>query len=254
MDKMSRLEVLRLMERYIGSSGGCLGTFGSHSELLRFYIDCDVDVNPLDYQGTNKTRFQSILETSPPEVRAKIMRGILKRYPPESSSVTRTQALHDEFLALAQRLEGAAVVENPTPAITSAIVERTLADAETLIKQSGATSGVDRIHTGLHGYMRAVCNKAGVSYTQEATIVGLFKAIQANHPAFKKPGPRSQDIAQIMRSMTVIMDVLNPIRNNASPAHPNEDLLEAPEAMLVINATRTILHYVDAKLAGTSFR
>ncbi len=43
------------------------------------------------------------------------------------------------------------------------------------------------------------------------------------------------------------MDVLNPIRNSASMAHPNADLLEDPEAMLVINAARTILHYIDAK-------
>jgi hypothetical protein len=48
--------------------------------------------------------------------------------------------------------------------------------------------------------------------------------------------------------MGSIMDVLNPIRNNASMAHPN-DLLDPPEAMLVINAARTILHYIDTKLA-----
>jgi hypothetical protein len=40
---------------------------------------------------------------------------------------------------------------------------------------------------------------------------------------------------------------LNPIRNNASVAHPNEELLNKEEAMLVINVTRTLLHYLDAK-------
>jgi Abortive infection C-terminus len=38
------------------------------------------------------------------------------------------------------------------------------------------------------------------------------------------------------------------LRNNASVAHPNEALLDEPEAMLAINAARTILHYLDAKL------
>ncbi|GAH63627.1 unnamed protein product, partial [marine sediment metagenome] len=33
-----------------------------------------------------------------------------------------------------------------------------------------------------------------------------------------------------------------------SVAHPNEDLLEKDEAMLVINVARTLLHYLDAKL------
>jgi hypothetical protein len=36
----------------------------------------------------------------------------------------------------------------------------------------------------------------------------------------------------------------------ASLAHPNECLIGEPEAMLVVNATRTILHYLDAKLAS----
>ena len=48
------------------------------------------------------------------------------------------------------------------------------------------------------------------------------------------------------------MNVLDPIRNRSSFAHPTKGLLEVPEAMLVINAARTILHYLDAKLAAGS--
>lgn len=46
--RMNRLEISRLMERYIGSSAaGYLGTFSSHTDLLRFYVDCGVDVIPI---------------------------------------------------------------------------------------------------------------------------------------------------------------------------------------------------------------
>jgi hypothetical protein len=31
-------------------------------------------------------------------------------------------------------------------------------------------------------------------------------------------------------------------------AHPNEDLLEEPEAMLAANAVRSLLHYLNMKL------
>jgi hypothetical protein len=89
MGKMSRLEINKLMERYIGSSFGYLGTFSSHPELLRFYVDCGVDVIPTDYQGTNKTRFQAILEHAEPGDQAKIIRGILKRHPFDSSRTVR---------------------------------------------------------------------------------------------------------------------------------------------------------------------
>jgi hypothetical protein len=248
MAGMTTLEMRRLMERYIGSSGGYLGTFGEHPELTRFYIDCDLDIDPTVYNATNKNRFKIILETAAPEAQAKIIRGILKRHP-VGTSETRTQDVHDDFLRIAERIEQTLGVENPSLAITSAIVERTLADVETLIRSSnGATSGTDRIHTALHGYMRAVCNKGAIAFTKETTIGGLFKLIRENHPAFRDLGPRPQDVTQICRSLAAVMDVLNPIRNFSTPAHPNDDLLDAPEAMLVINATRTILHYIDAKL------
>jgi hypothetical protein len=50
--------------------------------------------------------------------------------------------------------------------------------------------------------------------------------------------------------VAAILDALNPMRNRASVAHPNPTLLEQPEAMLVVNAARTILHYLDAGLSG----
>ncbi len=79
----------------------------------------------------------------------------------------------------------------------------------------------------------------------------LFRLIRDQHPAFRDLGARAQDITSVMRSMASILDAMSPIRNNASMAHPNKDLLDAPEAMLVINAARTLLHYLDTKLAAS---
>jgi hypothetical protein len=50
-----------------------------------------------------------------------------------------------------------------------------------------------------------------------------------------------------MRALANIINVLNPVRNRASVAHPNEMLLEEAEAMLVINSVRTLLHYLNAR-------
>jgi hypothetical protein len=43
------------------------------------------------------------------------------------------------------------------------------------------------------------------------------------------------------------MDALNPARNRGSIAHPNDELLDSDEAMLFINAARTVLQFLDAK-------
>lgn len=50
--------------------------------------------------------------------------------------------------------------------------------------------------------------------------------------------------------MAATLDALNTIRNNASAAHPNQDLLGDPEGLLAINAGRTIFTYVAQKTAA----
>ena len=250
MEKLSRLEINKLMERYIGSSGGYLGTFGSHPELLRFYVDCGLDVIPTDYQGTNKERFRAILEGAPAADQAKIIRGILKRHQIGSSD-GRTQSLHDELHRLAQRLEAGAGVANPTPVYTSDFVKRTLIEVEESIKTKRETGGVDRVHSALHGFVRHVCDGAGIKYVHDDRVIDLFKKLLEEHSALKALGPRPQDTATVARSFCAVMDVADPLRNKNSFAHPTSALLDVPEAMLVINAARTILHYLDAKLAAS---
>ncbi len=52
--------------------------------------------------------------------------------------------------------------------------------------------------------------------------------------------------------MSGIMDAMNPIRNESSVAHPNKYLLDPPEAALVIDTARTILHYLDIKMSAVT--
>jgi hypothetical protein len=82
----------------------------------------------------------------------------------------------------------------------------------------------------------------------EPNLTQLFKLIRVHHPAFRDFGTRPEDVAKLLGAMATVVDVLNPLRNKASVAHPNEQLLEEPEALLVINSVRTLLNYLDTKL------
>ena len=124
-------------------------------------------------------------------------------------------------------------VTSPVLEITSDVVERALRDAEQLLVTQGATSGVDRIHAAFHGYLLAVTARAGLTVSDNASVTELFKAIRQDHQSFQHTGLRQGDIGKVMRAFANIVDALNPVRNQASVAHPNEDLLEEPEAMLV---------------------
>jgi hypothetical protein len=243
---LKQTEINKLVYKYIGVSQGYLGDFsyGSHHE---FYIELDLAINPYEYDGTTRERFIKILRESPPAVQAKILEGILRRYPIGSSEL-RTQDRYAEIRRWISRLRGAPVVEPPALRITSEVVERALLDAQELIRATGATSSVDRIHTALHGYLRALCQGAVFHVTEDASLPELFKQIRERHPAFKDLGPRAEDILRVLRALGAILDTLSPLRNKASVAHPNPTLLSEPEAMLVVNSVRTILHYLDEKV------
>jgi hypothetical protein len=139
-------------------------------------------------------------------------------------------------------------VAPPSPKITSQSVERALADAEHLIRSRGPASALDRVHTALHGYLRAVVERAQISFPKDASVTELFKLMREQHPALTGLGHRAQEALRVIMAMATVVDSLNALRNRASGAHPNEEVLAEPEAMLAINAARTLLHYLDQKV------
>jgi len=216
-------EIMKIVNRYVGVSGGYLGDFSyrTHADFYPEY--CGEDIDPYKYEGTTRERFIAILSGASPQVQAKVVRGVLERFPlnAQNRPDTRTKQLHDELLEISKRLEASSPVLSPDLRINSAIVERAIGDVEALIQSSDAVSGVDRIHTALHGYLRAACDAENMKYAKADSITKLFKLLRQHHPALQNLGTRSQDIERILQSSANIMDALNPIRNNASVAHPN---------------------------------
>ncbi len=142
------------------------------------------------------------------------------------------------------------VVNRPKPIVTSSTVERALHDAELLLRSAGATSAVDRAHTALHGYLKELCDRSQLAYTKDPGVAELFKLLREKHPAFSEPITHDEEVTRILRALATVLDSANTLRNRASVAHANAALLEEAEAMLVINAARTFLHYIDAKAAS----
>ena len=75
----------------------------------------------------------------------------------------------------------------------------------------------------------------------------LFKAIRSTHPALADLGAGGEEIGRMLGAVATILDALNPVRNNASVAHPNSELIGEAEGVLVINTVRTLLNYFEAK-------
>ena len=248
-------EITRIVNRYIGVSGGYLGlperfTYRSHDDFYAEY--CDLSVDLTQFEGTTRETFMAALASLSPRDQAKVLRGIIERFPPDEAGGPKTRpAIHPVVLTYVERLEKSPLIDGHTPQITSEVVLRALTDAENLIQTSGPTSAVDRVHTILHGYLIAVCDESEIAYGERDSMVALFRKLEVNHPALAELGPRHQDVEKILNSFANVLDALLPVRNQASVAHPNAGLLGEAEAKLVINVGRTLLHYLDEKLSNS---
>lgn len=123
-----------------------------------------------------------------------------------------------------------------------------LADAQALLESRGPTSAVDRVHTGVHGFLKGACSEANIEFEPDATSNQLLKLLLEHHPALQDLGSRGQEVRRLIRMSASIVDAMGTLRNHASLAHPNEELLDQEEALLVINLARSLLRFLDGKL------
>lgn len=249
MGELRSSEIHWVVHHYIGVEGGMLGDF-THRTHREFYAGfCDLDVSLDGNTGsTIRERFISVLSNAEANHQAAILRGIARKYP-EGSEHFRTQQAYRQLSQLTKRCADGLSVRDSSPAITSDVLQRVLADANTLIQNAGPTHAVDRVHTALHAYLKAVCLAQRIEAPSNATITSLFKLLRAQHPRLHDLGSQSEAMGRVLSSLGNVIDCLNPARNNASLAHANDALLAKDEAMLVINAARTMLQYLDRKFS-----
>jgi len=251
---MSLREINKLVEDYIGTNGGYLNHFSYsiHDRFYHHYCDLDIDVPAYRAKGlTTRRAFIQILKDSRPREQAKIIRGVFAMIPPpEEASDDESRkkiALYKELLAVAGRLDADGQVDTPEILGTSEVVFEALKDAEVLLKTRGPKSAVDRAHTALHGFLKKLCLDRGEQMPSDPTLTAVFKVLRERFPEFSAVIPHDAEAKRVLGSMASALDSLNTIRNRGTLAHPNELLLDAPEAMLYINLSRAVLGYIESK-------
>lgn len=107
---------------------GYLGDFSCRTHTNSYPEYCDMDINPNNYEGTTRERFIAILTSLEPRDQARVLKGVIERFPPDKGPETR-QPAHAEVLSLIERLEASPLVTAHTPQITSDVVLRALTKA-----------------------------------------------------------------------------------------------------------------------------
>jgi hypothetical protein len=88
---MTNKEIMRVVNRYIGVSGGYLGDFSyrTHADFYPEY--CDLEIDPTRVDGTTRERFITILSSVEPRQQARILRGVTERFPVGAGPDSRTE-------------------------------------------------------------------------------------------------------------------------------------------------------------------
>lgn len=250
MAGLTRKDIMVVVNRWIGVSGGYLGNFSYRTHAEFYPLHCDLEYDPATIEGTTRERFVQILGSAPPHHQARIIRGVLDACPRGQAGApdSRTESLEAELRAIADRIESAATVAQPELTVTSAFVERAIQDAESLIRTTEVNGAVDRLHAALHGYMLRLCHEAGLLHEKDAPPTRLLRVLRQGHPALAETGPRAADTTKCLHALANIVDSLQPVRNHASMAHPTDALLRPEEATLVVNAVRSVFQYLDSKV------
>lgn len=108
---LTAAETNRLVNKYIGVHGGYLADF-SYRTHQEFYDELDLSIDTSAYGGTTRAKFIEILLKSTPAVQAKILEGVLARFP-EGGSPHRTPERAYEIRGWIERLRGRQRVSGP---------------------------------------------------------------------------------------------------------------------------------------------
>ena len=252
---MTPREINKLVEDYIGTVSGYLNRFSYsiHDAFYHRYCDLDIDVSAYRSKGlTTRNAFIQILKDAKPRDQAKIIRGVFEMLPPPDEpgddEKKKKMAVYKELLELSHRLDADGEVDTPQIQATSDVVREALKDAEVLLKERGPKSAVDRAHTALHGYLKKLCSDRKLTLPSDPSLTAVFKVLREQFDEFTISIACDEEAKRVFGSMASALDSLNTIRNRRTMAHPNELLLDHPEAMLYINLSRAVLGYIESKI------
>ncbi|MBX3356755.1 MAG: abortive infection family protein [Phycisphaeraceae bacterium] len=219
----------------VGLITGTRAWIDSHSRLLR-----SLSWGDSDYKGHVIDAVEHILGLKPDNLR------VLLDFPKLAQWMREREP--DSYARLLAEVTGAHVASVVPRSATNAAAAA-LADAEVLLRARNPTSALDRIHTGLHAFLKGACDSSGITYPPDLPAGRLLRLLLEQHRALQLTGSQHEAMRTLLRAAGAMIDALGTIRNNASLAHPNDDLLDYESAIFAINLARSVMRFMDARLA-----
>ncbi len=234
----------RVFERLLGMGDGYVLNFSNRTfaELVRDAVDLDIYDSKYDYaSGSKANRLRAFWASEPDHVVGRLLTALLDYYgelPANSSpDLPTAKAIASRLLSAAPVADAAALVPNADGR-----------DFETLAKavqdslgRSEFAAGLDRLHTFVVKYVRALCERHGIPVDRSKPLHSLFgeyvKRLQRDGRI------ESEMAARILKSAISTLESFNDVRNDRSLAHDNP-LLTQNESLLIFNHVAACIRFI----------
>jgi len=246
LSNLSRQE-RRKLERALGMASGYVLDF-SNRTFEEFILDhTGKDIFDEKYNlnsGSKANRMRAFWDIESNHTLAVLFAALIEEWE-EWKSPQDPQNPPQDFLKITQRLKTSA----PVPDIDAIAPNSQDQDFEALAKEvrdsidrNQPVAGLDRLHTFLVKYFRALCNKHEIPNDKKNPLHGLVG--QYVKTLCEKNLIRSDMGERILKSSISNFEAFNHVRNNQSLAHDNQFISHA-EAILIFGHVTSSIRFIE---------
>lgn len=238
----------RKLERLFGMGSGYVLDFSNRtfSEFVEESVHRDIYDARYDHgSGSKANRLRGFWTVEGNHLTGTLIEALIA-YGKDYDAFKNDGALPEECLRIAARLK----VSNPVAeldAFSATVDERDFEmvarQVREVIEKNQPEAGLDRLHTFVIKFVRALCEERGIAVRREKPLHSLFgeyvKRLRDDAHL------ESEMTARILKSGISVLEAFNDVRNNKSLAH-DTPILNHDESLLIFNHVAITVRFVRA--------
>lgn len=237
----------RKLERALGMGDGYVLNF-SNRTFGEFFLDSfgiDIYENKYDYSsGSKANRMRAFWERENNYIVGQALDLLFTEWQ-EFKGYSDPDEPPEECLRIVLRLKETASVpdiEVLAPNTNDKSFDALARVAREAIERNEPESGLDRLHTFVVKYFRALCDKREIDTAKDKPLHSL---VGEYVKAAKKEGLLESTMAErIVKSSISVMEAFNRVRNEQSFAHDNT-ILNYHESLLIYSHVTSVIRFIE---------
>lgn len=245
----------RKLERALGMGSGYVLNF-SNRTLEEFVLDSvGLEIYDSKYDnasGSKANRMRRFWEVEPNHVVGTLLGDILNAwdevcgtsYSSETGKMERPR-FPDDCVKIIERLKATSPVpeiEALRPNVDDKDFEALARSVKEYIRRNEPETGLDRLHTFVVKYVRALCNAHGISADKDKPLHSAFGEYVK---AVSSAGSLETEMTtRILKTSISLLEAFNHVRNQHSQAHDNH-VVSYQEALLIFNNIVGLVRFLD---------